>query len=224
MLYRLIIIGFCLYAASVQARREKSKEIEFPKDAFAKLDTFEGLNLEDADKLYRKQDYKGAFSAYKAYSDEFKKGKALPYALLRMGRCLHLLNKRNAAIRAYQEVVDYFPNDVAFAAGALYYMGLAHLQNGDTKKCLAVWARMVKDKAYVTQPNSGAALEYLAKAMDKAEKFEDAATYRWRTAVSFKKSNPEAAREAGEAVLYHYAIRKPLQIKTRHTGTMCFSK
>ena len=43
-----------------------------------------------------------------------------------MGRCLHQLEKRNAAIKAYQDVVDYFPDDVRYAAAALFYIGECH--------------------------------------------------------------------------------------------------
>jgi tetratricopeptide (TPR) repeat protein len=171
------------------------------------LDTFEGLNLEDADKLYKKKDYKGAYAAYKAYSFEFVKSKALPYVLLRMGRCLHMIDKRHAAIKAYQDVVDYFPDDVSYAAGALFYIGQCHQQNGDTAKQNAVWARMVKDDDYVAQPNSGTALAYLGGAMAKLGKFEEAAEYHWRTAVAFSKTNHQAAALARSAVINHFVTR-----------------
>ncbi|MEJ6718154.1 MAG: tetratricopeptide repeat protein, partial [Akkermansiaceae bacterium] len=128
------------------------QEILYPGKEFAKLDTFEGVNLEDADKLYGKKDYKGAFAAYKAYSFEFAKSEALPYVLLRMGRCLQKVEKRNAAIKVYQDVVDYFPDAVRYAAAALYHMGECHGLNGDDAKKTAVWAKMVKDDDYVTQP------------------------------------------------------------------------
>lgn len=187
----------------------RSEEVNYPGDAFAKLDTFEGLNLEDADKLFAKADYKGAYAAYKAYSFEFAKSKALPYVLLRMGRCLHKLDKRNAAIAAYQDVVDYFPDDVRYAATALYYIGECHGENGEGAKKTATWARMVKDDGYVTQPNSGTALTYLGTEMEKLGKFDEAAEYHWRTAVAFLKTNPDAARAARAAVLSHYAVRSP---------------
>ena len=35
------------------------QEIVYPSKDFAKLDTFESLNLEDADKLFAKRDHKG---------------------------------------------------------------------------------------------------------------------------------------------------------------------
>ncbi len=185
------------------------EEITFPSDAFAKLDNFEGLNLEDADKLYGKGDFKGAYAAYKAYSFEFAKSKALPYVLLRMGRCLHKLDKRNAAITSYQDVVDYFPDDVRYAAAALFYIGECHGQNGDEAKKTATWAKMVKDDGYVTQPNSGTALTYLGGAMEKLGKFDEAAEYHWRTATTFLQTNPSAAAAARDAVIFHYVVRSP---------------
>jgi tetratricopeptide (TPR) repeat protein len=186
-----------------------SQELLYPGDDFAKLDTFEAVALEDADKLFIKKDYKGAYAAYKAYSFEFAQGKALPYVLLRMGRCLHLLDKRNTAIKAYQDVVDYFPNDVPYAAAALYYIGQCHAQNGNEEKSLATWARLVKDKQYVRQPRSGSALEALAAAMEELGNFEEATSYRWRTAVSFRESNTKAAEAARNSVIFHYAVRRP---------------
>jgi len=209
---------FLLSNASIYAQRA-GEEITYPSKSFAKLDTFEGLNLEDADKLYGKKDFKGAYAAYKAFSFEFPKSKALPYVLLRMGRCLHNLDKRFQAITAYQDVVDYFPDDVRYAAGALYYIGVCHQQNGDVDKQTAVWARMVKDDDYVSQPNSGSALVHLASAMDKLEKFEEATEYRWRTAVNFATSNEQAAREARDAVIWHYVCRSPNHEKLKEFYT-----
>ena len=196
-------------AAEVRAAEQAGQEIALPGEAFAKLDTFEGVNLEDADKQYTAGDFKGAYAAYKAYSFEFPKSKALPYVQLRLGRCLQKLDKRNAAITAYQDVVDYFPDDVRYAGAALYYIGECHGQNGDEEKKTAVWARMVKDDGYVTQPNSGTALTFLGDAMEKLGKFNEAAEYQWRTAVAFLKTNPSAAAAARKEVIAHYVGHIP---------------
>lgn len=203
-LRHLFLSLFCLALSAAAA-----DEVTYPSEDFAKLDTFEGLNLEDADKLFAKQDYKGAYAAYKAYSYEFAKSEALPYVLLRMGRCLHHLDKRNAAIKAYQDVVDYFPNRIRYAAAALFCIGQCHGQNGDEAKQTAVWARMVKDDDYVAQPNSGTALTFLGKRMEALGKFEEATEYHWRTAVNFLKSNPNAAQSARAAVIGYYVRRNP---------------
>jgi tetratricopeptide (TPR) repeat protein len=202
---------FCawLFTGACLSAQQAGQEILYPGEAFAKLDTFEGVNLEDADKLFIAKDFNGAYAAYKAYSFEFPKSKALPYVLLRQGRCLHLLDKRNAAIKAYQDVVDYFPDDVAYAAAALFHIGQCHGQNGEAEKQTAVWARMVKDDGYVTQPNSGTALIHLGTEMQKLGKHGEAAEYQWRTAVAFLKTNPKAAEAARKAVIQHYAVRSP---------------
>lgn len=200
---------FCSLSSVTLLAQKAGDEITLPAETYKKLDTFEALNIEDADKLYNKKDYTGAYAAYKAYSFEFAQSKALPYVLLRMGRCLHQLEKRNAAIKAYQDVVDYFPDDVRYAAAALFYIGQCHGQNGDDAKKTAVWAKMVKDDDYVNQPNSGSALTYLGDAMVKLGKFDEAVEYQWRTAVAFLKSNPGAAQVARNAVVQHYAVRKP---------------
>jgi tetratricopeptide (TPR) repeat protein len=204
-----ILGAWMLASACVSAQQQAGQEILYPSAAFAKLDTFEGVNLEDADKLFKGGDLQGAYAAYKAYSFEFPKSKAMPYVLLRLGRCLHKLDKRNSAIKAYQDVVDYYPDDVAYAAAALYYIGESHGQNGDGEKQTAVWARMVKDDDYVTQPNSGTALIHLGSAMQKLGKHDEAAEYQWRTAVAFLKTNPNAAAAARNSVLSHYAGRNP---------------
>lgn len=205
----LCVLLLAAVTTGVLSAQQAGREIDFPADDYKKLDTFEALNLEDADKLYNKNDYKGAFAAYKAYSFEFPQSSALPYVLLRMARCLHQLEKRNAAVRAYQDVVDYFPDNIRYAAAALFYIGQCHGQNGDSDKQTAVWARMVKDDDYVAQPNSGTALTHLGKAMEELGKHEDAAEYYWRTAVNFLKSNPGAAADARNAVRFHYVVRNP---------------
>ena len=214
--FLLFLLAFWIFSCGAPLARGQdnaAKELTYPDEDFAKLDTFEAVAVEDADKLFLKKDFKGAYAAYKAYSFEFAKGEALPYVLLRMGRCLHLLGKRNTAIKAYQDVVDYFPDDIPFAAAALFYIGECHAQNGNESKSLATWARLVKDRSYVSQPRSGSALASLAAAMESRGNFAEATDYRWRTAVAFRESNARAAEAARNSVVFHYAVRKPDQEK-----------
>jgi len=201
---RIAVATLALMATAVSAN-----EIAYPAADFAKLDTFEALNIEEADKLFAKGDFTGAYAGYRAHSLEYTKSAALPYVLLRMGRCLHRLDKRNAAIKAYQDVIDYFPNDVVYAAAALYRIGECHGQNGEDAKQTAAWAKLVKDDDYVSQPQAGSALTFLAKRMAGLGKFDEAVEYQWRTAVTFLKSNPQAAEQGRREVIHHYAIRSP---------------
>ena len=86
---KILLSVICLIVFShLSSRLQAVEEVRYPAESFAKLDTFEALNLEDADKLFLKKDYKGAYAAYKAYSLEFARSPALGYVLLRMGRCL----------------------------------------------------------------------------------------------------------------------------------------
>jgi tetratricopeptide (TPR) repeat protein len=206
---RTILCALGMAALLLCAPAGVAEELAYPGADFAKLDTFEGVNLGDADKLFAAGDFKGAYAAYKAYSFEFAKSKATAYVLLRMGRCQQKLEKRHAAIQAYQDVVDYFPNDTAIAAAALYHIGECHGLNGEVEKQGAVWARMVKDDGYVAQPNSGTALAFLAGEMTKLGKFEEAVAYAWRTAVAFRTRNQGAAAAARNEVVAHYATRSP---------------
>lgn len=215
----LIVVVLTTICFSSYARRKKIKkgsdriprdELKLDPKIFAKLDTFEAVTLEEADKTFNRGDFVGALAAYKSFTFEFTKSKALSYALYRMGRCLHLVDKRNAAIKAYQNVVDYFPDDVKFASAAMYMQGMCHMQNGDNDKCVAVWAKMVQDRDYINQPNSGTALEFLAKEMDKRKKYKEAVKYRWRTAVNFRQKNPTAANAAGHGVVRYYVEKRNL--------------
>lgn len=209
----VVVVGWLLGVMVMLPSVSVADEVLYSSKEFAKLDTFEAVAVQDADKLFGKKDYPGAYAAYKAYTIEFAQGRALPYVLLRMGRCLHLADKRNTAIKAYQDVVDYFPNDVKYAAAALYYIGQCHQQNGNEDKALATWAKLVKDKDYVQEPRSGTALVALSTAMAKRGDHAEATRYRWRAAVAFAKTNPDASREARDQVIFHYVIRAPNQKK-----------
>ena len=69
---KVLLLVICLIVFSqLSACLQAVDEVRYPADSFAKPDTFEALNLEDADKLFLKKDYKGAHAAYKAYSLEF---------------------------------------------------------------------------------------------------------------------------------------------------------
>ena len=50
--------------------------------------------------------YKQALPLYETFVLEFGKSPAVPYALLRVGRCHHKLARRNQAVKAYQEVLE----------------------------------------------------------------------------------------------------------------------
>lgn len=182
-------------------------EVVFPNARFERLEAFEANRLTAADRLFAQKNYEAAYEAYNAFLLEFERSDALPYALLRKARALHESRRRNEAIREYREVIDYFPDDVAFAAPAAFYIGQCHWQNGDRAQALTAWATMVRDPEYVKHPLAAIALNHLGEAMEAQENHERAAEYARQVAVHFRRENPEAAARAAETVVRHYVRR-----------------
>jgi hypothetical protein len=67
---------FVLGGSLAMGQDNAASELVYPSKDFSKLDTFEAVAVEDADKLFGRKDYKGAYAAYKAYSFEFARGDA----------------------------------------------------------------------------------------------------------------------------------------------------
>ncbi|KKK47809.1 hypothetical protein LCGC14_3151450, partial [marine sediment metagenome] len=178
-------------------------EIHYPDADFKRLDTFEAHSLTKADKAYNQKNYKQAHALYQSFTLEFGKSKAVPFALLRIGRCRHKLGKRHKAVDEYQEVLDYFPNRVRYAAAALYSQGLCFWQNGEEAKALAKWMEMAKDTEYAKHFLAAPALNQLATSLAKKGEADKAAGYYAKVAVNFRSSNRNAAAHAMENVIYH---------------------
>lgn len=182
-------------------------EIQISDEDFKRLEVFEAHALTKADKVFISGDYRRSTAEYDSFILEFAKSRALPYALLRKARSLDLDEKRNQAIQAYQEVVDYFPNAVRYAAAALYYIGKCQWDNGDTEKAVKTWTTMANDEGYRKHELAGPAINYLADVMSKQGKTEQAAGYYRQVAIDFRKDNGDAANYAiGKAVEYYVRL------------------
>ncbi|MCX5661806.1 MAG: tetratricopeptide repeat protein [Planctomycetota bacterium] len=190
-------------------------EVLFPNDAFARLDTFEGLNLTKADKVYNAKQWRAAVAEYDAFVVEFPKSAAIPYALLRKARALALDGKRFEAIKQYTELLDYYPNAVIYAAPAVYYIGESHWNNGDTEKAVKAWTKMADDAEYSKHPLAAPAINQLASQLFKEKNVARAVEYWKQVAVDFRTSNPVASNQAANSVTYVYVRFKPDAAKLR---------
>lgn len=190
-------------------------EVLFPNDAFARLDTFEGLNLTKADKVYNAKQWRAAVAEYDAFVLEFPKSAAIPYALLRKARALALDGKRFEAIKQYTELLDYFPNAVAYAAPAVYYIGESHWNNADTEKAVKAWTRMADDAEYSKHPLAAPAINQLAAQLFKEKNYARAVEYWKQVSVDFRAANPVASQQAMESVIRYYVRVKPDAVKLR---------
>ncbi|MFW5893669.1 MAG: tetratricopeptide repeat protein [Verrucomicrobiota bacterium] len=182
-------------------------EVDFPSEDFKRLDTFEAHVLNKADKAFRKKDFSLAAKEYDAFLVEFPRSEAIPYALLRKGRCLHKLNKRYAAVKEYQEVLDYFPNQVRYAAAALYYQGLCHKQNQDVEKALVAWKSIAQDTDYRKHSMAGRAFKELADAMMDQDKTSDAMKYYRMALVDFRQKIDHHDRKEAINRITRYHVR-----------------
>jgi len=201
-----LLIGFGCLAGMARAAE---LETTLPPEARAKLDTFEGVTLDKADKVFFGKDavgrdFRRAAAEFDAFILQFPESKAVPYAILQKGRSLQLLEKRFEAVKVYQEVLDFFPNDVRYAAAALYRIGECHGQNGDIEKAMKAWLEMADDAAYAKEPFGANAINGLADNYLRQGKDQEGIDRYRQVAVSFRKSNPDAALQAiGRVVPFH---------------------
>ena len=202
-------------AARPRRRLKPPQEVYFSNEEFKRLDRFEAHALEKADRAYKEGKFHQAGAEYESFLQEFPRSLATPYVLLRKGRCLHNDDKRNVAIRQYNEVLDYFPNEVRYAAAALYYQGMAHWENGDEDKAMKHWARMARDKEYRKHPLAAGAINRLADHLAAEEHADSAVSYFRQVAVDFRTTNRDAASYARHQVVRHYVRRNPNEPELR---------
>jgi tetratricopeptide (TPR) repeat protein len=201
---RLGTLLLCAWLLALDSARAQSYEVAISEADFKKLDSFEAATLNKANKVFIAKEYRAAAVEYNSFVVANPRSPAVAYALVRKGRSQMFDNKRNEAILTFKEVVDYFPDDVLYAAAALYYQGVCHFETGNPKKAVIAWKKMVDDPGYVKQVLAGPALVGIANELYREEKYADAAKIYEQAAVDFRKLHPEAARQAIERGSYTY--------------------
>lgn len=187
----------------------------FPEDQWKKLDGFEANRLAKADQLFTNKDYRSAIAAYDAFLLEFPRSPAVPYAILKKGRSIQLDEKRFQATKVYEEVLDYFPNVIEFAAPALFYTGECHWQNGDIEKAMKSWLEMATDKDYRKHVLAAHAVNSLAENLLKQNKAPEAMKYFEQVALDFRFSNGDPAYQALDKLIWYNVRVKPNDPKLR---------
>lgn len=211
----LTVLALAGTALAGRGRNWERFEITFSGDERKKLDTFEGVLIDKADKMYGKEEYKTALPLYKRFLMEYPRSRAVSYAVLRKARCLHQDGKRYEAIKQYNEVLDYFPNDIKYAAAALFYQGLAHWQNGHKKDAMKCWAEIAQDKDYRTHFLAATAINRLADYLAETNEVSKAIPYYQQVALDFRRKNETAARHAIHEVAEYYIRIAPNEAKLR---------
>jgi len=221
-----LFIAPVLILTAASLAKDNQFEISLTDEELKKLDTFEGHTLAKADQTFAKKQYRQARAQYDAFILEFPKSKVTAYALLRKGRCVHLDEKRFKAVSDYDEVLDYFPNEVRYAAAAIYFIGECHWQNGDIAKAMKAWARMADDKGYSKEPLAAFALNRLADNLLKREKPGEAVKYYSTVAINFRTANVPASEHARAPVIEYHVKTTPdeKQIRDFYTKMRGFER
>ena len=193
----------------------RAQETSLVGEERAKLDTFEGVTLDKADKVYVAKDYPRALAEYDAFILQFPESKLVAYAIHRKARSLQWLEKRFEAMKVYEEVLDFFPNDVKYAAASLFRIGECHQQNGDVEKAIKTWLELADDADYAKEPLAAVALNHLAENYLKQGKAAEGAKRYEQVALTFRASNPHAAMNAIANVRTHYVRTQPNAEKLR---------
>ena len=218
----IFVLALVLGLAAGSAR---AQETSLTTEERTKLDTFEGVSIDRADKIFVAREWPRAVAEYDAFIVQFPESKITPYAILRKGRALQETQKRFEAVKVYQEVLDFFPDDVKYAAAALYRIGECHMQSGDVPKAMKAWFDLSEDPDYVKEQLGAAALNGLAENLVKQGKADEGIKRYEQVAVEFRTKNPDAARGAIGRVLPHHVRTKPdvkklqdfyLAVKTFH--------
>ena len=204
------VLSVLLMASVGRARPEDDRnEVLLSAEDFKKLDTFEGVLLAKADKVFAAGEFRRAAAEYDSFVLQYPKSLAVPYALMRKGRSMERDKKRFDAIKVFNEVLDYFPNAVLYAGASLFYVGECHWLNGDAKEAMKSWAEMAQDADYRKHFLAAGAINQLADNLTRQDKWAEAAAYYEQVSVDFRRSNRDAVNYAISKILFYYVRVKP---------------
>lgn len=105
------------------------------------------------------------------------------YLLFMQGLSLQGARDRNAAIKAYTELLDYFIDERWISTAALFHIGLAHQQNGDDRRAQKTYLELVEDPAHARHPLAARAYRRLGDMSWRAKKSREALEY-WRSVIT----------------------------------------
>ncbi|MCY3022774.1 MAG: tetratricopeptide repeat protein [Planctomycetota bacterium] len=178
-----------------------------PGDRYKTLSMFERAQYDKAATFLKSNDFRAAAAEFEKFKVQFQDSattSTLAYVNFMYGYCLYQAKDRNAAIKAFTEVLDYFKNEADDAAASLFFKGLALLDNGDTRKGLQCMQQMVEDPDHRYHPLAAGALRRLAENYWKQKQADLAVKYWKQVCADFWQANPEEAKEARNAVTNVY--------------------
>ena len=189
---------------------QKVFDLELPQKKFIKLNVFERAQYKKAYALVVKRNYKAAIDEFEKFKQQYPDNSQMAYVVFMKAYCLHQAKQRNKAVKVYNEVLDYFGDDILYAGASLYYMAQAHFDNGDIKSGLKAFKEMAEDEDYQKHALAAGAFRYLAENRLKNKKVSEAVKYLKLIVVNFVKENPREALIALNELCDYYILMKQI--------------
>jgi tetratricopeptide (TPR) repeat protein len=175
---------------------------------FKQMNSFERAQYDKAASLVKQENFKAAAGEFEKFKMQFGDSPNLSYMLFMRGYSLHRAKDRNAAIKAYNEVIDFFGDQTRDAGAAMYFIGTAHLDNGDTLKGLQVLKQMIADDRFSRHPLTAAAIRQIAENHWRNFEFDEAVSNWQRVIRDFDPANRQpASRQATESLIACQTLR-----------------
>jgi len=205
---RTLALALLLVSAAARAAAPKEWNWELPAARYRTLNVFERAQYDRAANLLRSDSFAAAATEFEKFQVQFGESPVLPYVVVLRGYCLQLGKFRNKAIKVYGEVLDYFADQPDAAAPALYFTGLAHVENGDVRKGMQFFKQMVTDPRYQKHMLAAGALRRLADNHWQSKEVDLAIKYWKQTVQDFSQTNPWEAPRARDNVTTYYIKNK----------------
>jgi len=198
----LIALGaVSLFAQSATAQQWRW-QLDPPR--YAKMSVFERGQYDKSAKLFETGDFLAAASEFEKFKAQYPDSSNISYILFMQGLSQHSAKNRNKAIKIYNEVLDYFGDSIADAAPALYYLGQAQFENGETTSGMKSFQEMADDEDYRNHPLAAGAIRTLAD--NYFNNTDDASALKyWKQVVrDFETTNGEETRKARNQLVWYY--------------------
>jgi len=200
----LILILPCWLGAA-----KKVFDLELPQKKFVKLNVFERAQYKKAYDLVKKKNFKAAVDEFEKFKHQHPDNSQMAYVIFMKAYCLHQAKQRHKAIKTYNEVLDYFGDDILYAGAALYFMAQAHFDNGDNKAALKALKEMAEDEDYQKHALAAGAFRYLADNLLKNKQVHESVKYLKLIVVNFGKENQKETNIAlGELCDYFILMKQ----------------
>jgi len=186
----MIFFGACALQAQETWRVIQADQIRL-------MNTFERTQYEKAMKLMQEQNFAAAASEFERYLIQYKDGSSvIPYIIFMHAYATHQAKNRNKAVGIYNEVWDFYPDEINAAAPALFYRGIAQLESGDYAKAMRSFQEVMDDEDYRLHPVAAQASIRLVENHWKNKEFDKGTKYLRQIYTDFRVSAPEPAVNA----------------------------